>query len=52
MGDDAFFEILRTHYDHHRYSIATPESFLDVVESVTGDRYLDVFEEWIGQSEL
>jgi aminopeptidase N len=52
VGDDAFFEILKAHYTQHRYGIATPESFLDVVESVTGDRYLGIFEEWIGQSEM
>jgi hypothetical protein len=47
VGDAAFFEILQTYYSQHRYKIATPESFLDVVESVTGDRYEDVYEAWI-----
>jgi hypothetical protein len=50
VGHDAFLEILRAHYTQHHCGIATPESFLDVMESVTGDRYLDIFEEWIGQS--
>jgi hypothetical protein len=52
VGDELFFEILKAHYAQHRYGIATPESFLEVVESVTGDRYLDIFEEWIGKPEL
>jgi len=49
VGDEAFFEILRTYYYRHRYRIATPESFLAVVESVTGDRHQDIFEKWIAE---
>jgi aminopeptidase N len=48
VGDERFFEILRLYYERHRYGIATPDSYLDVVESVTGDRHLDVYEKWIG----
>lgn len=49
VGDDAFFEILKTYYNRHRYGIATPNSFLAVVEDVTGDRYRDLFERWIAE---
>jgi hypothetical protein len=49
VGDAAFFEILQTYYSLHRYRIATPESFLAVVESVTGDRHEDVYEAWIAE---
>ncbi len=49
VGDDAFFEILQQYYSRHQYRIATPESFLDVVESVTGDRHLGIFEAWIAR---
>jgi len=47
VGDEAFFDILRTYYRRHRYRIATPESFLASVESVTGDPYEDLFAEWV-----
>jgi aminopeptidase N len=47
VGNASFFEILQTYYSLHQYRIATPESFLAVVESVTGDRHEDVFEAWI-----
>jgi aminopeptidase N len=47
VGDEVFFDILQTYYDRHRYRIATPESFLETVEDVAGDRYLDIYEEWI-----
>jgi hypothetical protein len=50
VGDESFFEILQTYYSRHRYRIATPESFLAVVESVTGDRHQDVFDAWIAES--
>lgn len=47
VGDEAFFDILRTYYQRHRYGIATPSSFLTTVKIVTGDPHLDLFEEWI-----
>jgi hypothetical protein len=47
VGDEAFFETLQTYYGRHRYRIATPESFLDTLEDVTGDRHLDLYEKWI-----
>jgi hypothetical protein len=47
VGDDAFFAILQAYYRDHRYGIATPESFLAVVEAVSGDRHAALFEEWI-----
>ena len=51
VGDDLFFEILRTYYSQHRYRIATPASFLAVAESVTGNQYLDIYEAWIAPYE-
>ena len=51
VGDGLFFEIPRTYYARHRYKIATPESFLAVVERVAGGKYLDVYEEWIAPHE-
>jgi aminopeptidase N len=51
VGDRAFFEILRTYYTEHRYRIATPDSFLAVVERTTGNRYESIFERWIGRPE-
>jgi len=48
VGDETFFEILRTYYSRYRYRIATPESFLEVVESVAGDRYQTIYDQWIG----
>jgi aminopeptidase N len=47
VGDEVFFDIMRTYYRRHKYEIATPESFLDTVEDVSGDRYEELFEEWV-----
>jgi len=50
VGDETFFDILQTYYERHRYRIATPESFLATVDDVAGDRYLDIYEEWISDA--
>jgi len=47
VGDEAFFAVLRTYYRRHRYGIATPESFLATVKSVTGREHRDLYERWI-----
>jgi hypothetical protein len=47
VGDEAFFEILQTYYQRHRYEVATPEMFLDAVEAVTGDRQRAIYDKWI-----
>lgn len=47
VGDETFFAILRAYYEAHRYTIATPESLLDTIESVAGDRYAGLYAEWI-----
>ena len=52
IGDDAFFEVLQVYFQDNRYSIATPEDWLDAVEKVTGDRHLAIYQTWIvGSSE-
>ena len=48
VGDEVVFDMLRTYYEQHRFQIATPQSFLDTVEDVTGDRHLDLYEQWVG----
>lgn len=47
VGDEGFFAILRTYYRRHCYGIATPESFLETVKTVTGSEHRDLFERWI-----
>ncbi len=47
VGDEAFFAILRAYYRRHRYGIATPDSFLTTVKTVTGNEHRDLYERWI-----
>ena len=49
VGDRTFFDILRTYYAENRYGIATPESFLAVVERVAGERHESIYRRWIGE---
>lgn len=50
VGDEAFFQILQTYYQRHRYEIASPEMFLDAVQTVTGDQHRDIYKKWIGEN--
>lgn len=47
VGDERFFALLRAYYRRHCYRIATPESFLATVKTVTGSEHRDLFERWI-----
>ena len=47
VGDDAFFEILRTYYDQYKYGNATIEDFIAVAESVSGQDLSDLFNAWL-----
>ncbi len=50
VGDDTFFQILRTYYEDFKYKTATTEQFRDLCERVSG-RDLDAFfHQWIYQS--
>ena len=47
VGEDAFWEILRTYFERHRYGIARPQDWLAAVESETGSPYQSLYDEWI-----
>ncbi len=47
VGDDAFFEILRTYYDRYQYGNATTEDFIAVAEEISGQDLGDFFESWL-----
>ncbi|MDW7992869.1 MAG: M1 family metallopeptidase [Anaerolineae bacterium] len=47
VGDEKFFAFLRTYYRRHQFGIATPESLLDVLRTVTGDAQRDLYDQWI-----
>jgi len=47
VGEDVFWEILRTYFQRHRYGIARPEDWLTAVEAVTGSQYQPLYNAWI-----
>jgi aminopeptidase N len=47
VGDDAFFEILRTYYDRYQYGNATTDDFIAVAEEISGQDLGDFFASWL-----
>lgn len=47
VGDEAFFDILRTYYDRFKYSNATTEDFIGVAEAVSGKDLSEFFQGWL-----
>ncbi|RPI23132.1 MAG: M1 family peptidase [Actinobacteria bacterium] len=49
VGDDAFFDILRTYLDRHAGRTAVTEDFIAVAEEVSGRDLTDLFDAWLFQ---
>ena len=47
VGDQLFFDILRTYHDRFRYSTATTADFVDVAEELSGQELNDFFDAWL-----
>ncbi|RPJ27155.1 MAG: M1 family peptidase [Planctomycetaceae bacterium] len=47
VGDEAFFEILRTYYDRYQHSNATTEDFIAVAEEVSRQDLGAFFDSWL-----
>lgn len=47
VGDDAFFEILRTYADTFRNSVATTGDFIDVAGQISGEDLTTLFDDWL-----
>ena len=52
LGDDAFFTVLRTWVDTHRYEVVTTADFEATVEAVTGWAHTDLFDAWLRSAPL
>lgn len=52
VGDDAFFETLRTYAAQFADGAATTEDFIAVAESVSGAELSDLFDDWLYGTEL
>ena len=47
VGDEVFYEILRTYYDRYSYQVAYPENLMAVAEQVSGQDLDALYAEWI-----
>jgi aminopeptidase N len=47
VGDETFQAIMREYVDRFRWEIATPDDFLDVAESVSGQDLDGLYNRWI-----
>lgn len=52
VGDEVFFDILRTYHDTYKYGSASTEDFIDIAEAVSGENLEAFFDAWLFQPEL
>lgn len=52
IGDDAFFETLRTYHEGYKYGNATTEDFIAVAEEISGQDLDDLFNAWLYDEQL
>jgi aminopeptidase N len=52
VGDEAFFEIIKTYYATYKGGNATTEDFIAVAEEVSGADLTGFFDNWLYQGEL
>ncbi len=48
IGDEAFFELLKTYFERYRYGVAYPQDLLDLAEEIGGQELDELYEEWVG----
>lgn len=49
IGDEAFFELLKTYFEQYRYQVAYPQDLLDLAEEISGQELDELYEEWVGE---
>jgi aminopeptidase N len=47
VGDEIFFDILRTYHDRYRYGTASTADLISVAEEVSGQELDEFFEAWL-----
>jgi aminopeptidase N len=47
LGDDVFFEIMRTYVARYRYDAVSAEDFIAVAEEISGEDLGDFFQGWL-----
>ena len=52
VGDDVFFQILRSYYAQHAHGVVTTEDFIAAAESVSGTELDELFDAWLYSDEM
>jgi aminopeptidase N len=52
IGGDAFFRLLRTWVDEHRYGNASTADFIALAQHVSGQPLGDLFQRWLYEQGL
>jgi aminopeptidase N len=52
IGDEAFFETLRTYHERYKGGNASTDDFIAVAEEISGSQLDDLFEDWLYQDQL
>lgn len=52
IGDDAFFETLRTYHERYKFGNATTENFITVAEEISGQDLNALFDAWLYDEQL
>ena len=52
IGDDAFFNTLRTYQERFKYGNATTDDFIATAEEVSGQQLDDLFQAWLFEASL
>lgn len=47
LGDEAFFDALRTYLETHRYDVAYPDDLIEAFEGTSGQQIDELYEFWI-----
>jgi aminopeptidase N len=47
VGDEVFFDILRTYYDRYQYGNATTSDFIAIAEELSGEDLEAFFQDWL-----
>jgi aminopeptidase N len=47
LGEEMYFRILQTYLEENRYGIATPQTFLETAQRVSGQNLNDLTEQWL-----
>ena len=52
VGDEVFFDILKTYYAQYAHSTASTDDFIAVAESVSGAELNELFDSWLYSDEM